>query len=79
MNNNWIADIFMYPKVEFIVNAIIFAAAKQRSKDRLAQLVEQRPFKAWVLGSSPRPITEGSKLFGAFAFSGILVSLVLLK
>ena len=25
---------------------------------RLAQLVEQRPFKAWVLGSNPRPATE---------------------
>ena len=25
--------------------------------DWLAQLVEQRPFKAWVLGSSPRPVT----------------------
>ena len=25
--------------------------------DGLAQLVEQRPFKAWVLGSSPRPVT----------------------
>ena len=25
--------------------------------DLLAQLVEQRPFKAWVLGSSPRGIT----------------------
>ncbi len=26
--------------------------------DGLAQLVEQRPFKAWVLGSSPRPVTK---------------------
>ncbi len=26
--------------------------------DRLAQLVEQRPFKAWVLGSNPRPVTK---------------------
>ena len=28
-----------------------------KENDSLAQLVEQRPFKAWVLGSSPRGIT----------------------
>ena len=26
-------------------------------EDRVAQLVEQRPFKPWVLGSSPSSIT----------------------
>lgn len=28
------------------------------AKDSVAQLVEQRPFKAWVLGSSPSGITK---------------------
>ena len=31
----------------------------EKMGDRLAQLVEQRPFKAWALGSSPRSITKG--------------------
>lgn len=30
--------------------------------DSVAQLVEQRPFKAWVLGSSPSGITSGTGL-----------------
>ena len=36
-----------------------------RKADGLAQLVEQRPFKAWVLGSSPRPVTKLQEI-GAF-------------
>ena len=42
-----------------------------QTADGLAQLVEQRPFKAWVLGSSPRPVTtqETSDYFrGLFCF-----------
>ena len=34
--------------------SIIFA---HQNLDLLAQLVEQRPFKAWVVGSSPTGIT----------------------
>ena len=34
----------------------IFKAVTDR-RELLAQLVEQRPFKAWVLGSSPRQLT----------------------
>ena len=37
-----------------------------QTADGLAQLVEQRPFKAWVLGSSPRPVTtEGLPISGS--------------
>jgi hypothetical protein len=40
-------------------------------EDLLAQLVEQRPFKAWVLGSSPRGITKSlSEMRGFFDFDG---------
>ena len=42
-------------RLSLIIKTYIFAACK---KDRLAQLVEQRPFKAWALGSSPRPVTR---------------------
>jgi hypothetical protein len=37
------------------------------TNDSVAQLVEQRPFKAWVLGSSPSGITE-NLFFGAGFF-----------
>ena len=30
----------------------------QKRLDSVAQLVEQRPFKAWVLGSSPSRVTK---------------------
>ena len=40
---------------DLLIIKFIFAPEKL---DLLAQLVEQRPFKAWVLGSSPRGITK---------------------
>ncbi len=38
----------------YVYSYFIFAASK---KDRVAQLVEQRPFKPWVLGSNPSAVT----------------------
>ena len=35
---------------------------RECGSDLVAQLVEQRPFKAWVVGSSPTGITKLSKL-----------------
>ncbi len=40
----------------------IFATAKEKMTDQVAQLVEHLPFKERVLGSSPSPVT--TKLFG---------------
>ena len=42
--------------------SIFVPRLQKRYSDRLAQLVEQRPFKAWALGSSPRAITKSSVL-----------------
>lgn len=42
-----------------------------QTADGLAQLVEQRPFKAWVLGSSPRPVTKLQEI-GAFFILGLI-------
>ena len=47
----------------------IFAA---NFNDLVAQLVEQRPFKAWVLGSSPSQVTRKEDP----AFRGILFVLL---
>ncbi len=38
--------------------AFIFAAAKTKEYDLVAQLVEHLPFKERVLGSSPSPVTK---------------------
>ena len=48
--------------------ASIFAAAKAKENDLVAQLVEHLPFKERVLGSSPSPVTKinSKHLFGVF-------------
>ena len=47
-------------KKKFVLLKIryIFAAAKTKKNDLVAQLVEHLPFKERVLGSSPSPVTE---------------------
>ncbi len=42
--------------------ASIFAAAKAKENDLVAQLVEHLPFKERVLGSSPSPVTKSFSL-----------------
>ena len=49
-----------------LINSIHIFALANAKKDLLAQLVEQRPFKAWALGSSPRGITKSLHLWGLF-------------
>ena len=57
-----------------LINSIHIFALANAKKDLLAQLVEQRPFKAWALGSSPRGITETQKpsIFRGFCFFRVL-------
>ena len=40
---------------------------RECGSDLVAQLVEQRPFKAWVVGSSPTGITAGEANGGSLA------------
>lgn len=48
----------------------IFAVALQEKlHDRVAQPVEQRPFKPWALGSSPSTITKPSSSGDGFFYS----------
>ena len=49
-----------------LINSIHIFALANAKKELLAQLVEQRPFKAWALGSSPRGITKSLLFKGAF-------------
>lgn len=47
----------------------IFAVALQEKlHDRVAQPVEQRPFKPWALGSSPSTITKPSSSGDGFFY-----------
>jgi hypothetical protein len=52
-----------------IKNLVHIFALANAENDPLAQLVEQRPFKAWALGSSPRGVTESlSEMKDFFVF-----------
>ena len=53
----------------YLDNATIFAPAKTKENDLVAQLVEHLPFKEGVLGSSPSQVTinfETSNYSGGF-------------
>ena len=50
----------------YLDNATIFAPAKTKENDLVAQLVEHLPFKERVLGSSPSPVTKSFSFREAF-------------
>ena len=51
-------DFILIKKFVYLKIPSIFAPAKEKINDLVAQLVEHLPFKERVLGSSPSPVTK---------------------